>query len=111
MADPIPLDAQIIEVEKTVRDRVRRYPDLVARGRLKQETADAKLAALRAAQSSLIFLEKHADWIKAEHARRKADADRQADIDAVRDEPTVAADLDAMPDADVTVSDLDEAYA
>lgn len=66
----VPLAEQIVEVEKEVRDRARRYPAMVAKGRLKPETADAKLAAMRAVQSTLHWLERNDGWIKAEHRRR-----------------------------------------
>lgn len=119
----VTLAEQIIEVEKTVRDRARQYPDLVARGRLRQETADAKLAALRAVQSTLTWLEANHDWIKAEAASRRraggaqekqAAAQRAAiapdparvnagldDLDALLAHPAAAAVRAAFPDATV----------
>jgi hypothetical protein len=48
------LAEQIVEIEKTVRDRVRTYPAMIERRRLLPETAEAKLAAMRAVQSTLL---------------------------------------------------------
>ena len=73
-AGSVTLSDAIIEVEKTIRDRGRRYPDLVAKKRLKPETADHKLASLRKAHDVLMFVEANEAWIRAEFARRVCSA-------------------------------------
>src|SRR5690606_36093170 len=78
---PIPLAEQIVEVEREVRNRARRYPDLVAKGRLTQAVADSKLAALRAVQSTLTWLDRHEHWIKPEAERRAAAARTVAELE------------------------------
>lgn len=50
---PIPLAAQIAEVERELAMRAHAYPRFVARGTLKQEAADRQIAALRAALVTL----------------------------------------------------------
>lgn len=50
---PIPLAAQIAEVERELAMRAHAYPRFVAAGRLKQEAADQQVAALRAALETL----------------------------------------------------------
>lgn len=77
----IPLAEQIVEVEREVRNRARRYPDLVAKGRLTQAVADSRLAALRAVQSTLTWLETHSHWIKPEVERRAAAARAVAELE------------------------------
>lgn len=95
----IPLADQIVEVEKTVRDRARRYPDLVGRGRLKPETADQKLAAMRAVQSTLTWLEQNLDWIKPEAERRRRARQLAAEAAELARDPAVAEVLAAFPGA------------
>lgn len=81
----VSLADQIIEVEKTVRDRARTYPDLVGRGRFRQETADHKLSAMRAVQATLTWLEANAAWIKAEaEARRGMTPERRAAVSLIK---------------------------
>lgn len=50
---PIPLAAQIAEVERELAMRAHAYPRFVERGTLKQESADRQIAALRAALVTL----------------------------------------------------------
>lgn len=54
---PIPLAAQIAEVERELAMRAHAYPRFVAAGKLKQETADRQVAALRAALATLKAME------------------------------------------------------
>ena len=110
----IPLANQIIEIEKHIRDCGRRYQELVDKGRWKQETADRKRAALRAVQSTLVWLEKNHDWIKAEAERRRAEArakaKREAELAEIESDPGVAAALAAFPGAEpVDIRPLDAA--
>jgi len=98
---PVPLAEQIAEVEREIRQRCRVYPKWVQDGRYKQETADAKLAAMRAAQSTLTWLEQNMDWIKAEAQRRAARASEEAELAAIKQHPAVAEILDAYPGAEI----------
>ena len=102
---PIPIDAQIIEVEKTVRDRARRYPYMIERGSLLPDTADRKLNTMRAVQSTLTWLADNAGWIRLEFARREKQAalsDAEAgELAALKNDPTVKAALDEFPSAKV----------
>lgn len=102
----IPLADQIVQIEKMLRDDARRFQLKVDKGNWKQETADRKLAALRAVQSTLTWLERNYDWIKPEGERRlneaRAKAEFDAELAALDDEPIVAAIHDAFPDAEVT---------
>lgn len=108
-APRVPLAAQIEEVEREIRQRARIYPKWVADGRYKQDTADAKLAAMRAVQSTLMWLERFRDDIHALHTRLKSEAvagraaERQSRLDselaALRAHPAVKAVLDEFPDA------------
>jgi hypothetical protein len=95
----VPLAEQIAEVEREIRQRCRVYPKWVADGRYKPETADAKLAALRAAQSTLVWLEQNEHWIRPQAQRRAADARLAAEAEALRGHPAVTAVFDAFPDA------------
>lgn len=74
MSDKVSIDDQIAEVEREIRQRIRRYPEVVAKGQLKEETAARKLWQLQAAAASLRFLRDNADWIRpiAEERRRQA---------------------------------------
>ena len=102
----IPLEDQIKEVEREIRMRARLYPEWVEKKRLKPETADHKLAALRAAQSSLVWLEANEHWIRPLALERLRQAKEAA---AIANEPAVAALLDAFPGATVTVTTLETA--
>lgn len=50
---PIPLAAQIAEIERELAMRSHAYPRFIERGTLKQEAADRQIAALRAALVTL----------------------------------------------------------
>lgn len=50
---PVPLAAQIAEIERELAMRSHAYPRFIANGRLKQEAADKQIAALRAALRTL----------------------------------------------------------
>lgn len=101
----VTLADQIIEVEKTVRDRARRYPDQVSKGRLLPATADHKLAALRAVQSTLVWLEQNEAWIRpAFEERCRAERQKAADaalLDEIHQQPAVQRVLELFPGADV----------
>ena len=99
---PVPLTEQIVEVEKTIRDRARRYPDLVARGRLLPDTADRKLEALRGAQTSLTWLDANMYWIRPEAERRIKAQRLAAEADELRSHPAVAPVLEALPGAEIS---------
>lgn len=50
---PVPLAAQIAEIERELAMRAHAYPRFIANGRLKQDAADKQIAALRAALRTL----------------------------------------------------------
>ena len=100
----IPLSEQIVEIEREIRQRARVYPKWVSEGRYKRETADAKLAAIRAAHDTLIWLETNMDWIRAEAQRRLREARLAAEAESLREHPAVAAVLDEFPGATFTVN-------
>jgi len=95
----------IIEIEKTVRNWARTFSDLVARGRLKQETADHKLACMRNAQSILTWLEPNMDWIKAEAIKRRHAAEQERELAEIEKLPEVAAVREAFPGATVKLTE------
>lgn len=97
----VPLDEQIKEVEREIRHRARLYPKWIESGRYKQDTADTKLAAVRAAHDTLMWLEANLDWIKPEAARRQREKRLRNEADALRDHPAVDAVLGAFPDAQI----------
>lgn len=66
----VTLADQITEAEKTVRERVRSWPQRIEAGRITVPKAGHKLAAMRAIASTLRWLAANEAWIKAEHARR-----------------------------------------
>lgn len=103
----VPLRDQIVEIEKEIRDRGRRYPVAVAKGRLLQATADAKLAALRAVQSTLTWLEANEGWIRAEAQRRARAAREAAEIAELGEHPAAIALQETFPGAEIVgVADL-----
>lgn len=102
----IPLADQIIQIEKMLRDDARRFQLKVDRGDWKQETADRKLAALRAVQSTLTWLDQNYDWIRPEAKRRweeaRAKAELEAELHELDEDPAIAAALETFPGAEVT---------
>lgn len=98
----VPLAEQIVEVEKEVRDRARRYPDLVARGRYLPDTAERKLEAMRGVQTTLTWLEANMHWIKPEAAQRLKEQHLAAEADALRAHPAVSEVLDTFPGAKIS---------
>ena len=50
------LDTQIVCVEREIRQRHRVYPRLVERGTMKQQQADAEIAAMNAVLQTLLAL-------------------------------------------------------
>lgn len=73
------LSDAIVEIEKTIRDRCRWYPEAVAKNKLKQETADHKLAALRKAHDVLMFVERNETWIRERYDELRLAARRLAE--------------------------------
>ena len=94
------LAAMIVEAEKTVRERLRSWPDRIARGRLTLPTAGAKLAAMRRIADTLRWLAANEDWIRAEAGRRATAARLRAEAEELRaSEPAVDAVLERFPGA------------
>lgn len=98
----VSLDEQIKEVEREIRQRARLYPKWVEAGRYKQDTAEAKLAAMRGAHESLMWLDANLHWIKPEAERRLQDRRLKSEADELRDHPAVGAVMDAFADAEIT---------
>lgn len=98
------IEDQIDEMDRAIRDCARRYPALVAAGRLRPETAHRKLWAKRRARASLAVLAKHQDWIRPEIQRRIDAAAIEAELAS---EPAVTAARDAWPDAEARVVDYE----
>jgi len=97
------LAEMIVEAEKTVRERVRSWPERIGRGRLTLERAAEKLAAMRRIAETLRWLAANEDWIRAEAGRRATEARLRAEAETLtRDEPAVAAVLAAFPGAEIT---------
>lgn len=64
MTAPVPIEAQIAEVERELGMRARVYPGFVARGKMDQVTADVHMARMAAALASLRMIEKHKDGLR-----------------------------------------------
>lgn len=94
----IPLSEQIEEVGREVRHRERLYPEWVKLRRYKQETADAKLAAMQGAERSLRWLAQNIDWIRPIAEQRKLLEQQQRELE---NHPIVEAAMAAFPDAEV----------
>lgn len=84
MSEKVEIGDQIAEVEREIRQRIRRYPEAISKGQLKEETAARKLWHMQAAAASLRFLRDNAGWIRAiaEERRRQA-ANIDLDLDPV----------------------------
>lgn len=99
------LKEQIEEVGREIRYRADRYPDLIARGRLREDTARRKLAHLQAAYETLQWLEQNEAWIKREAELRAAEArmrrEREWELEQASDEPVTTAAQEAFPGAEV----------
>jgi hypothetical protein len=100
------LDEQADEIGRELRQRERQYPDAIARGRLKPETAERKIAAFRDAERSMRFFARHADGFRALAHFLIAAGGAMPDPterQALAAHPGVAALLDQWPDAELTV--------
>ncbi len=64
MTDKIPLSEQLDEIRAEYTRRVQMYPELVARGQMRQEAMEFKLARMAAAYSTLCWLLKNADSVR-----------------------------------------------
>lgn len=101
----IGIDEQIMEAEKEVRVRARRYPVMIEKGRLLQDTADAKLARMRAIVTTLHWLADNRVWIAAQaKLRRETEIEQReaAEADEFARDETVAAVLAAFPGTSIT---------
>lgn len=97
----VPLSEQIEEVGREIRLRQRLYPEWIKIRRLKQETADTKLAAMQAAERSLQWLAQNIDWIRPIAEQRKLLEQQQRELE---NHPIVEAAMAAFPDAEVADS-------
>lgn len=93
------LDEQIEEVGKEIRDRERRYPVMVEKGRLLKETADRKLNVMRRVHDTLSIIRMHQDWIRPGLARRIEDRKAR---EAAENHPVVQAIKEEFPGAEVS---------
>lgn len=103
------ISEQVEEVAREVRTRERLYPSWIESGRYRKETAERKLATLRAALRSLMFLQENAEWIRAEHRVRhqriEAGIMEEAERAALEDLEEVQAVRKVFPDAELRVID------
>lgn len=103
------ITAQREEVEREVRQRERLYPRWIAERKLREETAETKLATLRAAATSLRFIEAHAVGLRALCHFLLASAPGQTPIpsederQALLAHPAVTSLLAVWPEAEVSV--------
>jgi len=110
------IEQQADEVGREVRSRVRSYPEAVARGRLRPETAERKIADLADAERTLRFIAQHARALRALCHFLIAAGDSPAgsrppaacmpnddEKQALLAHPGVRALLDAWPEAEVKV--------
>ncbi len=99
------------EIEREVRKRTRDYPHAVAGGRLREETAQRKLALMKDAADKLRFLERHAAGLRALAHFLLASGATPLPTDAERDallaHPGVKALLEVWPEAEVRILGLD----
>lgn len=94
----VPIAEAIEEVGREIRLRQRLYPEWVKRGRLKQDTADTKLARMQGAERDLKWLAKNLDWIRPIAEQRKLLEQQQRELE---NHPIVEAAMAAFPDAEV----------
>lgn len=104
------ITAQREEVEREIRQRERLYPRWIAEGRIRQDTAETKVATLKAAAASLRFIEAHAVGLRALCHFLIASANPQAPAMPTEDErkallahPAVTSLLAVWPEAEVSV--------
>src|SRR6266699_2367121 len=64
MAERIPLSEQLDEIRAEYTRRCQMYPEMVARGQMRQEAMEFKLARMAAAYSTLVWLLKNADHVR-----------------------------------------------
>lgn len=100
----VPLPEQAAEVERELRQRERLYPQWIAEGRIKPDTAATKVRNLRAAATTLRFMAGHAEglrtlvgYLRNTGAGLEPTPDERA---ALLAHPAVQAVLDAWPDAE-----------
>ena len=103
----VALSDQVEEVAREIRMRERVYPDWVAKARLKPETADRKLADLRAAHATLVYMAAHAEGLRAlirflkDHLRDAGAPPTAEEAAALVRQPAVRTLLDAIPGAEI----------
>lgn len=91
------LQDQQAKLDRLLNERVAHYKRAVDKGIRPLEWASAKQGECEAIRRTFAFLVANADWIRDEHRRRCDEAARRRELDALRDDPAVAAVLDALP--------------
>lgn len=71
MADTIPLDMQIAEVERELALRDRVYPQMVASGKMSEEEAATHRGRMQGVLNTLLWLQKNEDAIRAAAAKKR----------------------------------------
>jgi hypothetical protein len=97
----VSLREQADEAAREVAMRHRVYPGLVKRGRMTEAEAAIGIARMRAIRDTLRLFAEHEGAVRDALARAIAGRRQQAEIDALGDEPAVAAVLDAFPGASI----------
>lgn len=99
---PIPLEAQIHEVEREIRMRLQVYPKLVSRKQLSPHQMDQQISAMEAVRDTLLNMKKlsHASAPKARHTdpHTSHDAAAQAEKPAKHYKKLIAALLANHPE-------------
>lgn len=102
---PLPLDAQLVKLERILADRVQFYKLGVRKGRLATDVGAEKHAECDDILRSFRWLAANIDWIKPEAQRRRDSARQAAEADALRAElehhPAVAAVREEFPGAEI----------
>ncbi len=96
---------QIAELNREIRQRERLYPKWIEAGRIKPDTAERKLDLLRGLAARCEWLRDNLAWIKPAAERRREEAhalaQREAELEELKQHPAAAATLAEFPGARV----------
>jgi hypothetical protein len=111
MTDRVPLAEQLDELSAEYTRRCRAYPLLVARGEMREKTAEMKIERLGAAHNTMAWVLRHADDIRQWmlYATKISPVEERAAIifDAPMEvEPDGETQEDIHPDEDETSGDV-----
>lgn len=97
----VPIQDQVAEVEREVRNREHLYPVLISKGRLKEDTAEVKLRDLQAAAATLRVIAEHADGLRELLKALRAQVGEEEKM-RLTQHPAVVEVLKTFPDAVLT---------